>query len=46
VGAVMLEHNEHWKLESRQMFSLDSMAAIPPAAEELPTAEPSPAATS
>ncbi len=40
VGAVLLEQDEHWQLEGRRMFSLDSMAAIPPAAEELPAAEP------
>ncbi|MCS5694339.1 IS256 family transposase [Cyanobium sp. FGCU-6] len=45
VGAVLLEQDEHWQLEGRRMFSLDSMAAIPPAAEELPAAVPSPAAT-
>ncbi len=45
VGAVLLEQDGHWQLEGRRMFSLDSMEAIPPAAEELPTAEPSPAAT-
>jgi putative transposase len=45
VGAVLLEQDEHWQLEGRRMFSLDSMAAIPPAAEELPAAEPSAAAT-
>ena len=39
VGAVMLEQDEHWQLEGRRMFSQDSMAAIPPAAEELPAAE-------
>jgi len=39
VGAVLLEQDEHWQLEGRRMFSLDSMAAIPPAAEELPVAE-------
>ena len=43
VGAVLLEQDEHWQLEGRRMFSLDSMAAIPPAAEELPAGEPSPA---
>jgi len=40
VGAVMVEQDEHWQLEGRRMFSLDSMAAIPAAAEELPAAEP------
>jgi hypothetical protein len=40
---VLLEQDEHWQLEGRRMFSLDSMAAIPPAAEELPAGEPSPA---
>jgi putative transposase len=39
VGAVMLEQAEHWQLEGRRMFSQDSMAAIPPAAEELPAGE-------
>jgi putative transposase len=29
VGAVLLEHDEHWQLEGRRMFSADSMAAIP-----------------
>jgi putative transposase len=43
VGAVLLEQDEHWQLEGRRMFSLDSMAAIPPAAEELSAGEPSPA---
>ncbi len=38
VGAVLLEQDEHWQLEGRRMFSQDSMAAIPPAAEELPEA--------
>jgi putative transposase len=36
VGAVMVEQDEHWQLEDRRMFSQESMAAIPPAAEELP----------
>jgi transposase-like protein len=36
VGAVLLEQDEHWQLEGRRMFSLDSMAAIPPSAEALP----------
>ena len=45
VGAVLLEQDEYWQLEGRRMFSLDSMAAIPPAAEELPAAEPAPAGT-
>lgn len=45
VGAVLLEQDEHWQLEGRRMFSLDSMAAIPPAAEELPAAESAPAAS-
>lgn len=44
VGAVLLEQQEEWQLEGRRMFSLDSMTAIPPAAEKLPAAEPSPAA--
>jgi putative transposase len=39
VGAVMVEQGEQWQLEGRHMFSQDSMAAIPPAAEELPAAE-------
>jgi len=39
VGAVLLEKDEHWQLEGRRMFSLDSMAAIPRAAEELLAAE-------
>ena len=29
VGAVLLEHHEHWQLEGRRMFSAESMAAIP-----------------
>lgn len=45
VGAVLLEQDEHWQLEGRRMFSLDSMAAIPPAADELPAAKPQAAAT-
>ena len=36
VGAVLLEQDEHWQLEGRRMFSVESMAAIP-ALEELPT---------
>ncbi len=36
VGAVLLEQDEHWQLEGRHMFSLDSMASIPPSAEALP----------
>jgi putative transposase len=36
VGAVLLEQDEHWQLEGRRMVSLDSMAAIPAAADELP----------
>jgi putative transposase len=39
VGAVLLEQDEHWQLEGRRMFSQDTMAAIPPMAEELPEAE-------
>ncbi len=35
-GAVLLEQDEHWQLEGRRMFSLDSMAAIPPSADALP----------
>jgi transposase-like protein len=46
VGAVLLEQDEHWQLEGRRMFSLDSMATIPPAADELPAAELQAAATS
>jgi transposase-like protein len=46
VGAVLLEQDEHWQLEGRRMFSLDSMAAIPPAADELPAAKPQLAAMS
>ena len=45
VGAVLLEQDEHWQLEGRRMFSLDSMAALPPAAEELPAVDLGPAAT-
>ena len=45
VGAVLLEQDEHWQLEGRRMFSLDSMAAIPPAVDELPAADPQAAAT-
>jgi len=29
VGAVLLELEEHWQLESRHMFSGESMTAIP-----------------
>jgi transposase-like protein len=36
VRAVLLEQGENWQLEGRRMFSLDSMAAIPPNAEALP----------
>jgi putative transposase len=36
VGAVLLEHDEHWQLEGRCMFLAESMAAIPEL-EELPT---------
>jgi putative transposase len=39
VGAVLLEQDEHWQLEGRRMFSLDSMAAIPQSAEALPESE-------
>jgi putative transposase len=39
VGAVLLEQDEHWQLEGRRMFSLDSMAAIPPSAEALPESD-------
>ena len=35
-GAVLLEQHEHWHLQGRRMFSLDSMAAIPPSADALP----------
>jgi hypothetical protein len=35
----MVEQDEHWQLEGRRLFSQESMAAIPPAAEELPAAE-------
>jgi hypothetical protein len=35
-----VEQDEHWQLEGRRMFSQDSMAAIPPAAEALPEVEP------
>ena len=42
--AVLLEQDEHWQLEGRRMFSLDSMAAIPPSADVLPELEqPAPA---
>ncbi len=34
--AVLLEQDEHWQLEDRRMFFLDSMAAIPPSADALP----------
>jgi putative transposase len=44
VGAVLLEQDEHWQLEGRRMFSLDSMAAIPPSADVLPELDqPAPA---
>ncbi len=39
VGPVRVEQDEHWQLEGRRMFSQESMAAIRPAAEELPAAE-------
>jgi transposase-like protein len=29
VDAVLVEHDEHWQLEGRRMFSAESMAAIP-----------------
>lgn len=35
VGAVRLEQDEHWQLEGRCMFSVESMTAIP-AMESLP----------
>ena len=40
VGAVLLEQDEHWQLEGRRMFSLDSMAAIPAAVDELEPGAP------
>jgi hypothetical protein len=40
VGAVLLEQDEHWQLEGRRMFSLDSMATILAAADELPPCDP------
>jgi putative transposase len=40
VGAVQLEQDEHWQLEGRCMISLDSMAAIPAAADELTPGAP------
>ena len=44
MGAVLLEQDEHWQLEGRRMFSLDSMAAIPPSADALPELDqPAPA---
>lgn len=45
VGAVLLDQDEHWQLEGRRMFSLDSMAAIPAAADELPSGAPATTAT-
>jgi putative transposase len=45
VGAVLLEQDEHFQLEGRRMFSLDSMAAIPAAADELPSGAPATTAT-
>jgi hypothetical protein len=45
VGAVLLEQDEHWQLEGRRMFSLDSMAAIPAAADELPSGAPATSGT-
>jgi transposase-like protein len=39
VGAVMVEQDEHWQLEGLRLFSQESMAANPTAAEELPAAE-------
>jgi hypothetical protein len=38
-GAVLLEQDEYWQLESRRMFSAESMAAIP--ALEEPPVQPS-----
>jgi len=35
MGAVLLEHDEHWQLEGRRIFSAESMAEIP-ALEDLP----------
>jgi transposase-like protein len=35
VGAVLLEQDERWQLESRHMFSAESMAVIPEL-EDLP----------
>jgi len=35
VGAVLLEQDEHWRLEGRRMFSAESMAEIS-ALEDLP----------
>lgn len=40
VGAVLLAQDEHWQMEGRRMFSQDSMAAIPVAAEERPLGVP------
>ena len=40
VGAVLLEQDEHWQLEGRRMFSLDSMAAIAINADALPEGPP------
>ena len=45
VGAVLLEQDEHWQLQGRRMFSLDSMAAIPAPADELPSGAPTTTAT-
>ena len=42
VGTVLLEHDEHWQLEGRRMFSVESMAAIA-ALEDLPTVLSAPA---
>jgi hypothetical protein len=36
LAAVLLEQDDHWQLEGRRMFSLDSMAASPPSVDALP----------
>jgi hypothetical protein len=38
---MLMVQDEHWQLMGQRMFSLDSMASIPTAAEELSAAEPS-----